>query len=87
MPDLQTINKKLDKLLEQTRKPAPLTVDEACVYLKIKKSSLYKLTSARVIPYYKPNGQQIYFDITDLEKYVYSHKVESEDDIRAKITS
>lgn len=58
--DLKTINKKLDKLLQsQSRKAAPLTVSEACQYLKVTKSTLYKMTANRVIPYYKPNGQTI----------------------------
>ena len=84
--DLKTINKKLDKLLQsQGRKAAPLTVSEACQYLKVTKSTLYKMTANRVIPYYKPNGQTIYFDIEDLEKYVYGYKVESVEGIREKV--
>lgn len=83
--DLRTINKKLDALLKSQRKAAPLTVDEACSYLKVKKSTLYKLTANRSIPYYKPNGQMIYFDIEDLEKFVYSHKIETVEQLRDKL--
>ena len=33
-----------------------LTSSEACMFLGISPSYLYKLTSAKLIPYYKPNG-------------------------------
>jgi len=85
MLSLKTINTKLDLLLKQVRKPAPLSVDEACKYLNIKKATLYKLTANRYIPYYKPNGQTIYFDIQDLENYVYSNKVDTLDTLQEKI--
>lgn len=80
--DFKTINKKLDAILKQARKPAPLSFDEACAYLKISKSTLYKLTSSRAIPHYKPKGQMIYFSIEDLEKFVYSHKIETLENIK-----
>ncbi len=83
--DLKTINRKLDIILKDlNRKQPPLSVIEACAYLKVKKSTLYKLTASRVIPYYKPNGQTIYFDIEDLERYAYSHKIETAESIKEK---
>lgn len=60
-------------------KDKPLTTQEACNYLGIKKATLYKLTSKRIIPHYKPNGSMIYFDVKDLEKYAYSNRIETID--------
>ena len=39
-----------------------LTIDEAAEYMGLKKSYLYKLTSERRIPHFKPNGKKIYFE-------------------------
>lgn len=81
--DLKKLNKKLDELLKmQVRKPVPLSVNEACEYLKCSKSTLYKLTSERLIPHYKPSGQKMYFDIVDLENYVYSNRIDTLNNIR-----
>jgi excisionase family DNA binding protein len=50
-----------------------LTLDEACVYLGYKKSYMYKLTSAGIIPYSKPNGKTIFFDKAKLEEWMLSN--------------
>ena len=38
-----------------------LTTKEACLYLGISTSFMYKLTSARLIPHSVPNGKIIFF--------------------------
>jgi excisionase family DNA binding protein len=50
-----------------------LNFDEACEYLGYKKSYVYKLTSAGVLPYSKPNGKRIYFDRILLEEWMLSN--------------
>jgi len=50
-----------------------LTLDEACEYLGFKKSYVYKLTSAGILPYYKPNGKTIFFDRVQLEGWMLSN--------------
>ena len=50
-----------------------LNFDEACAYLGYKKSYVYKLTSAGVLPYSKPNGKRIYFDRILLEEWMLSN--------------
>ena len=44
-----------------------LTFDEGCTYLGYAKSYVYKLTSAGVLPFSKPNGKSIFFDREKLE--------------------
>ena len=39
-----------------------LSFDEASKFLNLSKSYLYKLTSACLIPHYKPQGKMLYFD-------------------------
>lgn len=51
-----------------------LTFDEACQYLEISKSCLYKLTSGCLIPHYSPRGKFIYFKREELEEYVLQNR-------------
>ena len=50
-----------------------LTIDEAVEYTGFKKSYLYQLTSAGVIPHSKPNGKMIFFDRGKLEDWLLSN--------------
>lgn len=59
-------------------KAAVMTVDEAALYLRIPKSSLYKGTSAGLIPHRKM-GRLLRFDKADLDEYLKSKKVLSAD--------
>ena len=50
-----------------------LTFEEACEYLGFKKSYVYKLTSAKIIPHSKPNGKTIFFERKKLEEWMLSN--------------
>ena len=50
-----------------------LTFDEGCKYLGYAKSYVYKLTSAGILPYSKPNGKSIFFDREKLEEWMLSN--------------
>ena len=52
----------IESLLEATNPTKPLTLKEAAEFLDLSQSHLYKLTSERKIPHFKPNGKKIYFD-------------------------
>lgn len=56
-----------------------LTLQEACGYTGLTKSTLYKLTSSKSIPHYKPGGKMIFFDRSELEDWLRSNRVEVED--------
>ena len=43
-----------------------LEVEEAARFMDIARSSLYKMTSDRSIPFYRPNGKMIYFEKADI---------------------
>ena len=51
-----------------------LTSEEAAIFLNIEKSYLYKLTSAGILPFSKPNGKMIYFSRQDLVKWALSNR-------------
>lgn len=52
-----------------------LTSAQAAEYLDLSMAKLYGLTSTRAIPFYKPTGGKLYFRRTELENWVWSHKV------------
>lgn len=47
-----------------------LTFEEASRYTGFSESYLYKLTSARKIPFSKPNGKVLYFDRDKLDNWL-----------------
>ena len=61
-----------DKMLYLLQKEI-LTFEEACLYLGRSASSMYKLTSGRLIPYYQPNGKLIYFKRTEVDEWALQH--------------
>lgn len=52
-----------------------LSTTEACQYMGIAESYLYKLTSAKKIPHYKPNGRMIYFNKQELDQWLLSNPI------------
>lgn len=58
-----------------------LTSDEAARYLGISKSYLYKLTMRQLIPHYKPLGKMCYFNRQELEAWLQSNRVATEEEI------
>ena len=61
-----------------------LSSNEACAYLDISKSCLYKLTHTKVLPYYCPNGKKIYFKKDDLVSWMLTNHQQSKEEIKAK---
>jgi excisionase family DNA binding protein len=47
-----------------------LNFEEACQYLGYSSSYLYKLTSAGIVPFSKPNGKKIFFDRELLDSWL-----------------
>lgn len=52
-----------------------LTAREACEYMGITESHLYKLTSTGRIPHYKPTGKLVYFDRSELDDWLLRNKI------------
>ena len=52
-----------------------MNLDEACIYLGVSKSYLYKLTSSNGIPHYKPSKKLIFFKRTELEEWVLKNPI------------
>lgn len=52
-----------------------MTLDEAAIYLGVSKSHLYKLTSSKKIPHYKPSNKLIFFKRVELEAWALSNQI------------
>lgn len=61
-----------------------LTLDEATQYTGMKKSYLYKLTAAKAIPHYKPNGKNCFFRRTELEDWLTTNPVATVADLNGQ---
>ena len=54
-----------------------LNIKEAVAYLGISKSQMYKLTSARIIPFSRPSGKLIFFKLEDVINWALSNHIVS----------
>ncbi len=70
------IEEKLDEILLKLQDMENvLTFADACKYLCVSRSTLYKLTSNKEIDHYKPNGKIIYFTKAQLNKWITARPV------------
>ena len=62
-----------------------LTSEEAARYMGISMSYLYKLTMAHKVPHYKsPTGKMCYFNRSELEQWLQSNRVSTDDKVGQK---
>jgi len=69
---------------QQTMQKQVLNFNEACTYLELSQSHLYKLTSTCAVPHYKPNGKKIYFQKQELDTWLLRNRLDSKDEIEQK---
>jgi excisionase family DNA binding protein len=74
---------RIEKLLEtqQVMQKQVLNFNDACIYLELSQSHLYKLTSTGSIPHYKPNGKKLYFKLEELDTWLLRNRITSIDEI------
>lgn len=71
--DLQKRMAFLENLLIPAKET--LTLEEAAVFLGMKRSTLYKMTHEHTIPFYRPNGKMIYFEKADILAWIRQNRV------------
>lgn len=64
-----------------------LTLDECSMYTGYSKNHLYRLTSQRAIPFYKPMGGTIYFKKKEIEGWLLQNRHATEAEINSKATT
>jgi|SRR5690554_6298753 len=58
-----------------------LNFNEACKYLQLSQSHLYKLTSKGGIPHYKPSGKKLYFNRAELDQWLMRNRNTTQEEL------
>jgi excisionase family DNA binding protein len=87
--DNLTILKKLENielmLLQQNiLKKDVLNINEACTYLDMSASHLYKMTSQKLIPHFCPQGKKLYFKRIELDEWLLRNRKDSIEEIETR---
>ena len=71
------MEEKIDKILMYSLLAAKnvLNIDDVSVLTGLSKSTLYKMTCSKEIPFYRPNGKLIYFDRKEIEGWMKRNRV------------
>ena len=79
---IQKLN-NIEKLLESQSllQKEVLNFNEACMYLDISQSHLYKLTSTKQVPHFCPQGKRLYFKLTELDEWLQRNRKSAADEI------
>jgi excisionase family DNA binding protein len=88
----QNLFEKLDRIEQMLEEQALLRKEllsfkEACIYLDISASGLYRLTSTRRVPHFCPNGKKLYFKRTELDQWLQSNKKKSTQELESAAAS
>ncbi len=77
---------RLERLIESQsiNNKEVLDFNEACHYLKLSQSHLYKLTSSGAICHYKPNGKKIYFKRSEIDAWLLRNRIDSKEEADQK---
>lgn len=79
---LQKLDSIEQRLIEQNLlQKEIINFNEACLYLNLSSSYLYKLTSTNAIPCYCPQGKKLYFKRTELDTWLTNSRNKSADEI------
>lgn len=89
MSEYEVLREQLNRIesnLQHNFNKDVLTLEEACIYCGISKSYMYKLTSAQLIPHFKPRDRLIYFKKRDLESWLLQNRVSTKKEIESQAT-
>jgi len=89
---MDTNNLILDKLTQLEQKlqeqnilqKAVLNFNEACTYLEVSPSHLYKLTSSRQIPHFCPQGKKLYFNRIEMDAWLQRNRQSTQEELENK---
>lgn len=81
--NLKDIYEKLDNIetIVSINKKDILTPDETAKFLGVAKTTLYTMTSKRLIPYYKPSYKMVYFKKKEIENWMLQNRVDTRDEV------
>ena len=76
---LSQIEQKIDE--QALLKKEVLNFNDACKYLDISASHLYKLTSQKLVPHFCPQGKKLYFNRAELDEWLQRNRQSYTDEI------
>jgi excisionase family DNA binding protein len=76
---LTQIAEKIDE--QNMLQKAVLNFNEACKYLDVSPSHLYKLTSQKQIPHFCPQGKKLYFRRDEIDSWLLRNRQSAADEI------
>ncbi len=76
---LSQIEQKIDE--QALLKKEVLNFNDACKYLDISASHLYKLTSQKLVPHFCPQGKKLYFNRAELDEWLQRNRQSSTEEI------
>lgn len=79
---LSQIEQKIDQ--QALLKKEVFNFNDACTYLDISASHLYKLTSQKAIPHFCPQGKKLYFNRQELDEWLQRNRQSSTDEIETE---
>ena len=61
-----------------------MTTEEVAEYMGVSKGTIYKLTMTRQVPYYKPTDRMCYFKRSELEAWLLSNRISTDEELEQK---
>jgi len=58
-----------------------LNLNDLYLLTGISKSTLYKMVSAKTLPYYKHNGKLLYFDKDEINAYLLQNRIKTNEEV------
>ncbi len=84
---MEEIKKSLEEIKNNLfLQKAVFNFDEACKYCNLSKSKMYKHTSNKNIPYYKPQGKLIFFKKEELDHWLLQNRQSSKEELERVAT-
>ncbi len=62
-----------------------LTVDGLIEYTGFSQKQIYKLTSTRAIPHYKPSGRKLFFKKDEIDEWINLGRVDTVSELNSQI--
>lgn len=80
---LESIEKRLTE--QNLLQKEIFNFNEACTYLDLSSSHLYKLTSSNSIPCYCPQGKRLYFRREELDQWLTSSRNSTKEEMEQRV--
>ncbi|MBR5255028.1 MAG: helix-turn-helix domain-containing protein [Bacteroidales bacterium] len=64
-----------------------LSIDECATFTSLSVNHIYRLTSQRAIPFYKPMGGKIYFKKKEIENWLLQGRQATDSEIKSQATT